>query len=156
MALIHERLYCHDDMERLDFSEYAQALIRDLFCCYGVNSDRVRLRLELKPVSLDLNQAIPCGLILNELVTNSLKYAFPEGREGEILVAVYQDDANLVTLRIADDGPGLAPGFDWRQSRSLGLRIVDILTQQLGGTIRQRPGQGADFSLVFRATALAR
>jgi PAS domain S-box-containing protein len=150
MAMIHERLYSQEDIDHLNFRQYVEALARELFSAYGVNSDLVCLRLELEPVSLELNQAIPCGLILNELLANCLKYAFPNGRAGEILVALRCEDDDRVTLRVADNGIGLPSGLDWRKSQSLGLRIVTILARQLMGTIQQESGAGADFSLVFQ------
>jgi two-component sensor histidine kinase len=150
MALIHDRLCGHDDLEQVDFREYVESLARELFSAHGVDSDRVRLRLNLAEVSLDLNQAIPCGLILNELVNNALKYAFPEAAAGTILVALSSDRNNRVTLRVADDGVGMSIGQDRKQS--LGLGIVDVLTRQLGGTIHRETGPGVDFSLVFEKT----
>jgi two-component sensor histidine kinase len=152
MAMIHERLHSTDDTDRLDFREYVEALARELFCVYGVNADRVRLCLDLGAVELGLNQAIPCSLILNELLTNSVKYAFPDARQGEIVVALGCDE-NRVTLRVADNGVGLPGGFDWKQSRSLGLRIVDILARQLDGALQWEPGPGAAFALTFRKAA---
>lgn len=149
MAMIHERLYGQEDVERLDFRDYVEGLAHDLFYAYGVDCETVRLRLELSPVSLELNQAIPCGLILNELLTNSLKYAFPEGRTGEITIGLSCTGDGCVTLRVADNGIGLPPGFDAQQSKSLGLKIVDILTRQLRGTVQQGSGQGTSFTLVF-------
>jgi PAS domain S-box-containing protein len=154
IALIHDRLCGHADLERVDFREYVESLTRELFSAHGVDSDRVRLRLTLAEVSLDLNQAIPCGLILNELVNNALKYAFPGAATGTILVALRSDRNNMgtnrVTLRIADDGVGMSTGPDRKQS--LGLGIVDVLTRQLGGTIQREPGPGVDVSLVFEKT----
>ena len=153
MAMIHERLHSTEDTDRLDFREYVEALTRELFYAYGVNSSRVRLRLDLGAVELGLNQAIPCGLILNELLTNSVKYAFPETRQGEIVVALGCDAEDRVTLRVADNGVGLPGGFDQKQSRSLGLRIVDILARQLDGALQWEPGPGAAFALTFRKAA---
>jgi len=149
MALIHNQLYGKEDLGRLDFGEYAKGLTSDLFQAYCVRSEVVRLRLDLDPILLDVKQAIPCGLILNELLTNSLKYAFPGGRAGEILVALHCQDNGLVSLRVADNGVGLPPGFDWKQSKSLGLRIVNILASQLNGTVRHEAEGGAGFTLTF-------
>jgi two-component sensor histidine kinase len=149
MALIHEQLYSNTNLGRLDFGEYAQGLCTELFGAFGVASDKVQLRFDLDPVALDMNQATPCGLILNEIVTNSLKYAFPDSRRGEILVALHGGADNVVSLRMADNGIGLPPGFRWQESKSLGLRIVDILARQLGGSLREEPGAGADFTLTF-------
>ncbi|MGA2184458.1 MAG: histidine kinase dimerization/phosphoacceptor domain -containing protein [Bryobacteraceae bacterium] len=153
MAMIHERLHGTEDTDRVDFREYVEALARELFYAYGVNANRVALRLDLGAVELGLNQAIPCGLILNELLTNSVKYAFPEARNGEILVALGCDESDRVTLRVADNGVGLPGGFDWKQSRSLGLRIVNILARQLDGTLQWEPGPGAAFALTFHKAA---
>jgi PAS domain S-box-containing protein len=158
MALIHERLHLDDEPDRLDFREYAAKLARDLFYSYGVDSERIRLRFELEPISLELNQAIPCGLILNELLTNSLKYAFPNERanqrEGEILVKLGWAGDESVKLTVADNGVGLPMDFDWKESQSLGLRIMNILGRQLDGTVRREPGAGTVFSLTFPRTPL--
>jgi two-component sensor histidine kinase len=154
MALIHERLNGDGEPDRLDFREYASTLARDLFQSYGVDSERIRLRFELEPVSLGLNQAIPCGLILNELLTNSLKHAFPNERAGEILVKLHWREDEPVKLVVADDGVGLPEDFDWKESQSLGLRIMNILGRQLDGTVQRESGPGTLFSLVFPRTAL--
>ena len=153
MAMIHERLYSHEDIDRLDFRQYVEVLTRELFSAYALNSNRVSLRLELEPLSLDLNQAISCGLILNELVSNSLKHGFPDARPGQLLVELRCESDNCVRLRIADNGVGLPPGLDWRKSQSLGLRIVNILARQLMGTVRREGGAGADFSFTFPLAA---
>jgi PAS domain S-box-containing protein len=153
MAMIHERLYSTDDIDQLDFRQYVEALARELFSAYAVNPNPMCLRLELEPVSLELSQAIPCGLILNELVSNCLKYAFPDKRRGELLVALRCAGDDRVTMRVADNGIGLPPGLDWRKSQSLGLRIVNILARQLMGTVHQESGAGGDFSLTFPKAA---
>ena len=157
MALLHERLHGRDQPDQLDFREYVEALARDLFYSYGVDSTLIELRFELEPVWLGLRQAIPCGLILNELLTNVLKYAFPGGRAGQVLVALSCREDSLVKLTVADDGVGLPAGLDKQASESLGLRIVDILRRQLDGTSdweAGRPGAGTVFSLTFpRAVA---
>lgn len=147
MAMIHDRLCGNDDLEHVDFDEYVEALARDLFSAHGVDSNRVRLRLALDQVSLQLTQAIPCGLILNELVNNALKYAFPETRTGAVLIGLRCDGDHHVTLRVEDDGVGMPTGPD--RKHSLGLGIVDVLTRQLGGTLHREPGPGVSFSLVF-------
>jgi two-component sensor histidine kinase len=154
MALIHERLNRDDEPDRLDFREYVQSLARDLFYSYGVDSERIRLRFELEPVALGLNQAIPCGLILNELLTNALKYAFPKGRAGEILVALGCSHDQVVKLTVADNGVGLPADVDWTESPSLGLRIMNILGRQLDGTVQREPGPGAVITLTFPKAAL--
>jgi PAS domain S-box-containing protein len=153
MAMIHERLYCNADIDCVDFKQYVEALAKGLFSAYAVNPNPVCLQLELEPVFLELSQAIPCGLILNELVSNCLKYAFPDERPGELLVALRCSADDRVTMRVADNGIGLPPGLDWRKSQSLGLRIVNILARQLMGTVHQESGAGGDFSLTFQKAA---
>jgi PAS domain S-box-containing protein len=150
MAMIHERLYSHEDIDRLDFKQYVEELARELFSAYGLSPNLVRLRLELEPVSLELNQAIPCALILNELVSNSLKHAFPNGQAGELVVALRCENEARVTLTVSDDGVGVSSRIDWRNPQSLGLRIVNILARQLMGTVEHEPSPGTGFSLVFQ------
>jgi two-component sensor histidine kinase len=149
MALIHEQLYTNGDVGRLDFKEYVKSLTAELFGAFAANSGIVRLRLDLDSIVLDMHQSAPCGLILNELVTNSLKYAFPNSRAGEILVSLHRGSGNIVTLQVADNGIGMTPGLDWKESKTLGLRIVNILTRQLGGSLHLEPGEGTDFTVSF-------
>ena len=150
MALIHDRLNREDKPDQLDFSEYVKDLARNLFYSYGVDAEVIQLRFELDLVWLTLAQAIPCGLILNEVLTNAFKYAFPGGRPGNIVVALHCGD-DIVRLSVSDDGIGLSPGLDPGKSQSLGLRIVDILGRQLDGTVEYGPGAtaGTVFSLLF-------
>jgi PAS domain S-box-containing protein len=154
MALIHERLNRDDAPDQLDFREYVETLARDLFYSYGVDRERILLHFELEPLSLGLSQAIPCGLILNELLTNSLKYAFPSERRGEILVQLRCGQDQSVTLTVADNGVGLPADFDWKSSPSLGLRIMSILGRQLDGAVEREEGAGTAFSLTFPRTGL--
>jgi len=149
MALIHEQMYGDKDMDEVDFGEYARRLGHDLFDSFGVVASRVCLRYALDPVSLTMDQMIPCGLILNELITNSLKYAFPDERSGEILVSLRCEAGGIVTLAVADDGVGLAPEVKGKVSESLGMRIVDILTTQLGGRFVQQSNDGVRSTVTF-------
>jgi PAS domain S-box-containing protein len=155
MALIHERLNQDDQTDRLDFPDYVESLARDLFYCYGAEPERIRLAFELEAVWLPLSQAIPSGLILNEVLTNAFKYAFPAGRTGEILIALKCGDDGLIRLAVSDNGVGLPAGFDWKASPSLGLRIVDILRRQLEGSVQFEAGGngGAAFVLTFPRAA---
>lgn len=149
MALVHEQLCDCERPDQLDFGAYVSALTHDLFSAFRVSSSEVRLALQIEPVVLDVDRAVPCGLILNELVTNSLKHAFPGGRSGEIRVELHSQNGEIV-LRVSDDGVGLPPGFDCRRSASLGLRIVHILAGQVNGNLTCRSeGRGAGFTLAF-------
>ena len=151
MALLHEQLYTGERLDQLDFGGYISTLTHDLFATYSARSGEVRLALQVEPVALDIDRAVPCGLILNELVTNSLKHAFPAGRPGEIRVELSSREGAIV-LRVLDDGVGLPPGFNCRSSRSLGLRIVHILAAQLNGRLTCRSEAGVTgFTLAFPA-----
>ena len=152
MALLHESLYKSDNLARIDFPEYIHQLADHLFRSYGVVAERIHLRTELDPVFLSMDNAVPCGLLINELISNSLKYAFPDGRSGEIYVGVRGVD-DRVKLTVADDGVGLPAGFDWANARSLGLRLVRTLAQQLEATLEHADGSGTRFKLTFRPTA---
>lgn len=149
MALVHEQLYSRDHPDELDFADYATSLASEILAAYSIDSGAIRLRFDLEPVTLSIDQAVPCALILNELLTNAVKYAFPGHRHGEIFVSLRDCGENQIRLRVADDGVGLPAGFDRTECQSLGLRIVNILMYQLNGTIEIGPGPGADFRLAF-------
>jgi len=149
MALIHEQMYSDRDMNAVDFGEYAKRLTRDVFESFGAAASRVCPRFVLERVFLAMDQMIPCGLILNELVTNSLKHAFPGERTGEILVSLRCADGKTVALGVADNGVGLPPDSDEKAATSLGTRIVEILTRQLGGRLDRDSGSGLSSTVTF-------
>jgi two-component sensor histidine kinase len=149
MALIHEQMYGDKDMDEVDFGEYAKRLAHDLVESFGAAAGHVRLRFALEPVSLAMDQMIPCGLILNELITNSLKYAFPRERAGEILVSLRCANSATVTMTVADNGVGLPPANDAARPGSLGTRIVEILTRQLGGSLDRQSAGGVTSTVTF-------
>jgi len=147
MAMIHDRLCSQENLDRVDFAEYVETLARDLFAAHGTDANRVQLCLHLEPVSLDLSQAIPCGLILNELVSNALKYAFPGGRHGRLDIGLSCEAKGRITLRVVDDGVGIREQENRKQS--LGLGIVEVLARQLGTNLVRGSDSGVSFSLVF-------
>ena len=150
MALIHEKLYQTSDLAQLNFADYATSLLHYLWRSHGTLAAKVRLNLMLAPVVLSIEAAVPCGLILNELAGNALKHAFPKDSDGEVTVGLAYDSANeAVCLRVSDNGVGLPAGLDWQQSRSLGLRLVRILTGQLHGAVETGTGPGAEFRVTF-------
>ncbi|OPY26098.1 MAG: putative diguanylate cyclase [Methanocella sp. PtaU1.Bin125] len=148
MALIHEKLYQSGDISRIDFAEYVSSLITYLRDSY-MTGHNVAVDVSVTGVSLAIDTAIPCGLIINELVTNSLKHAFREGRAGTIRVAM-TGDGREYALTVSDDGPGLPPGMNLWNGPSLGLRLVAALVDQLGGHIETLPAPGATFVVRFR------
>jgi two-component sensor histidine kinase/CheY-like chemotaxis protein len=150
MALIHEMLYGSSNLSDLDFGTYTQVLAAEISSSYGMDADRIRLILELEPIPFDIDHAIPCGLILNELLSNAFKYAFPDGRKGEIRVLLHQREG-CITLAVKDNGVGLPPGQSAIEKKSLGLRIVNILARQLRGKLEITSNPGASFDLKFDA-----
>jgi PAS domain S-box-containing protein len=149
MALVHERLYQSQDLAGVDFAEYLGNLANHLFHSYGVNTNLIQLRIYAGDVFLGVDTAIPCGLILNELVSNSLKHAFPDGRGGEIRIELLADDEGQFTLMISDNGVGFPEDLDFRDTASLGLQLVNTLVEQLEGTIELDRSGGAAFKITF-------
>ncbi len=147
MALIHEKLYQSRDISHVDFAEYVRSLAAYLARSY-VTGPGIRLVVDIDGIALDIDKAIPCGLIINELVSNSLKYAFPEGRQGEVRIALSRNGDGY-TLLVADSGAGLPPGLDFRNTPSLGLQLVNTLVGQLEGTIELTRGSGTAFTITF-------
>jgi two-component system CheB/CheR fusion protein len=148
IATIHEILYASNDLSTVDFSAYLQRIAQDLFALYSVDPDKIRLRTDIGGIGLDISQAVPCGLIVNELLTNSLKYAFRDGRPGLIQVSLEKDDERFV-LSVADNGEGLPQELDPHQTTSLGLQLVNLLAEQLEGALVLDRTQGTRFSVSF-------
>ena len=142
MALIHERLYQSSDLARIDFAGYVRNLTGHLQRSYRVDASIIRLNLEINPVPMSLDVAIPCGLIINELVSNAFKYAFPGGKSGEILVRFVKEKDGSLKLLVRDSGVGLPEGTHPEYSDSLGLKLVRSLTEQMGGEVRYRSQGG--------------
>ena len=149
MAMIHERLYAHQHMDRIDFGEYTETLVRELMHLFALPDKTVESRINAAQVQLGVEQAIPCGLILNELITNALKYAFKDRPSGLITVALSQTESDQIILVVADDGVGLPDGFNWKKSKSMGLPIVDILARQLDGHVKVESQAGLKVTIQF-------
>jgi two-component sensor histidine kinase len=152
MALVHESLYKSQDLARIDFAKYARNLAGYLFRSYGVNTNVVQLKIKVDDVFLGVDTAILCGLIINELVSNSLKYAFPENREGEIKIRLRTLDESAMELTVADNGIGMPADTNFRSSESLGLKLVTILTDQIDGKIELDRSEGTKFRIDFKKT----
>jgi len=147
MALIHERLYRSEDLAFIDFKEYLQRLIVGIADTY--NRRDIVINVDMEPLSLDINKGIPCGLIVNELASNSLKHAFPEGRNGKITLCINKNNAGQNILTIADNGIGFPAGIDFKNTSSLGMQLVTVLTGQLNGTIVLLREEGTKFIITF-------
>jgi two-component sensor histidine kinase len=151
MAFVHERLYQSEDLSSLGVAEYVRSLVGHLSAAYERRARGAELRLQIDPVFLDLDTAIACGLLINELVSNALKHAFPTGWEGagEIHVALQSLGDDRLELRVSDNGVGLPPGLAPEETTSLGLRLVQMLTQQLRGTLEVDSQAGTAVRITF-------
>jgi PAS domain S-box-containing protein len=149
MALIHERLYASPDLASIDMGKYTRNLLSDLSHSHMTEDDLVRLTLNIEDISLGITEAIPCGLIINELVSNALKHAFLKGQTGEITIELQRAGANQVTLTVSDNGVGFPEQIDFRKSPSLGLTLINSLVEQLGGTIELDRRGGTTFTITF-------
>jgi PAS domain S-box-containing protein len=149
MALVHEKLYQSADMARVEFAEYARSLLNYLWRAHGPAASGVRLNLDLEPVPLSVNSAVPFGLILNELASNALKHAFHGRTDGEVSVALRGSPTGGVCLRVRDNGTGLPAGLDWRQAHTLGLRLVQMLAGQLHAAVEVCSGKGTAITVAF-------
>lgn len=146
MALVHETLYGSENLSRIDFSEYAKVLASDILSSYGNHHGSVQLKTEMDPVIMSIDLAVPCGLILNELISNAFKHGFPNGKNGKVTVRLLAQSDSKCSLWVEDDGAGLPADFDVNSSKSLGLRLVRSLTKQIRGSfelVRAEPGSSA-------------
>ena len=149
MALIHEKLYRSGSLAEINFGDYVKSLVDDLLRMYNVPLGTVTITADIENVQLGVDTAIPCALIINELVSNSLKHAFPDGRTGDVTVALQR--ANGVhTLTVADDGVGFPADLDFRATDSLGMQLVTALVNQLDGTITLDRTKGTTFIITFK------
>lgn len=149
MALIHEKLYQSKDLARFDFGEYIRGLTSHLFQSAIWNTSAVQLEINAERISLDINKAIPCGLIINELVSNALKHAFPEGGKGIVRIDLHPHEKGKYTLVVSDNGVGFPEKIDFRDTKTLGLQLVNDLIGQLKGTIELDRKDGTTFKLTF-------
>jgi PAS domain S-box-containing protein len=150
MALVHEMLYQSEDLGRIDFGEYLQTLTTDLYNAFGLSAQGIDLKVDVDRIFFGVDTGIPCGLIVNELVSNALKHAFPGGASGEICVSVRGED-DRYTMVVKDNGVGLPEGMDFRQTTTLGLTIVNALAQQIKGAIDFSSVGGSEIKITFPA-----
>jgi len=153
MALVHEKLYQSKDLSKIDFAEYIQGLVTQLFDSYSLEAGQVREKINVVPVLLNIETAIPLGLIINELVSNSLKHAFPGNRSGELRVTLErsEDEHYDYALIIRDNGVGFPESLDFRHCDTLGMVLVSILVKQLHGVIQLDRNKGTTFTIKFKS-----
>jgi PAS domain S-box-containing protein len=149
MALVHEMLYQSDDLAYIDFKAYIVKMAKQLFAEMNKTDDSIQFVSDIGDIRLDINSAIPCALIINELLTNSLKYAFPGGMEGRITLDFKKKPGGSNTLVVADNGIGLPEGIDAGDCKTLGLQLVNELVKQLRGTLSVESGRGTRFTITF-------
>lgn len=149
MALVHEKLYRSQSLSRIDMADYIQSLVSDLSYSYILKEQQIKLIIEIESIEFNIETAIPCGLIINELVSNSLKHAFPKEREGEISITL-QSKSDQYELIVMDNGIGLPKDFELKNTDSLGLQLVNSLINQLDGDMEIDKSQGTKFIITFK------
>lgn len=150
MAMIHENLYQSDTLSGIKFADYIDRLVKDLFHTYNIDSERVKVNIDADEIILDIDTAIPCGLIVNELITNSLKHAFPDDTEGEISIRMQQSPEGYYNLSLKDNGIGLPEELNITDSTTLGLLLINSLIRQLEGELEVKRNQGTIFLISFK------
>ena len=148
MALVHEQLYQSKDLSNIDFAEYIQNLAHNLFQAYEIHAQGIKLETNMARCCLNIDTAVPCGLIINELVTNALKYAFTGQVKGKINIDFTLDN-RVCVLTVSDSGIGFPPDLDYRKARTLGLRLVGSLVKQIRGKIELLETAGTTFKITF-------
>jgi len=148
MALIHERLYQSTDLKNIDFGDYVKTLATDLYNTYVMDRNLIRMNIETDRLNLDIDTSIPLGLILNELVTNSLKHAFSPGQNGNIDVIFKKQDPNYI-LEVKDNGKGLPKDMDYKSTGSLGLSLITSLSDQIDANLEYVSHSGTLFRIIF-------
>ncbi|MGI0480106.1 PAS domain-containing protein [Geminocystis sp. CENA526] len=150
MALIHEKLYKSSDLARIDLAEYLKSLIEQVFLSSNLNLDKINIEFDLQSIFVNIETATPCGLIVNELVANSLEHAFSNQENGTISLNLCLDRSKKITLIVKDNGIGFPDNFDWQKTDSLGLQLVSLLTQQLEGKLVINQEQGTEVIIAFK------
>jgi PAS domain S-box-containing protein len=149
MAIIHEKLYQSKDLTHINFVDYIQSLVLNLFYSYDIDNTQIKPILKIENISLNIETAVPCGLIISELISNSLKYAFPNRMNGEIIVSL-KSEKNTYQLLISDDGIGLPEDTNFNNIKTLGLLLVNSLTEQIDGDIMINRNHGTEYKINFK------
>jgi two-component system response regulator len=149
IAILHEKLYQSDDLAKIKFDEYVKILAEDLLYFYELDEGNIKMIIDIEDVSLNIETAIPCGLIIDEMVANSLKYAFPDGRNGEIKIELHSDENNQFNLRVSDNGVGIPQEVDPEKVDTFGMQLIKYLTKQLKATIELEKNNGTKYNLKF-------
>ena len=148
MALIHEKLYTTKDFTKVSFDSYLKELSQNIISSYELKNTRINYSFDLDEVYLTLDQAIPCGLIINELISNILKYAFEGKKEGNIFIKLKEEEKRI-NIELNDDGVGIPDVINIKETETLGLQLVNTLVEQLKGELELKREKGSSFSINF-------
>ncbi|HOD13594.1 MAG TPA: PAS domain S-box protein [Spirochaetota bacterium] len=156
MALVHEKLYQSSDLSEIDFSSYLKTITEDLAGTYSLIRKRPQIVIDAEEAALGIDQAIPCGLIVNELITNALKYAFTDDTaDNRLTIRLRKDETGIISIQVSDNGPGLPAGIDIDKTQTLGLQLVSLLTRQIRGTRRLDREGRTTWTIVFPARIIS-
>ena len=154
MALVHEKFYQLDGISEIDFGEYVEKLCQYIFQTYPETAYKVSLDIESEDVKFDLDTAMPCGLLINEIVSNSLKYAFPNGQEGQVTIRLKSLPENKIRISVKDNGIGISEEYELQNPSTLGLQLIGALTSQLNGEVEMLRSNGTTFNITFTYPSL--
>ena len=149
ISLVHEKLYQTTNFSRIDFDKYLKTFIPHLFQTFSIPSDKIVYRIKADNIFLNTETAIPCGLIINEIVTNSLKHAFNTAEKGEVYLELIYHTDNYITLIAGDNGSGIPDKIDFAKSGTLGFQLISLLTKQLNGNIDLKRQNGTEYKIKF-------
>jgi two-component sensor histidine kinase len=149
MATIYEKLYLSEDLTKINFKNYIQSLVQGLFYSHTTKKGQINPKIEIEDIMLNIETAVPCGLIISELVSNSLKHAFPDDEEGEIQVSLQRCDGKYELL-ISDNGIGFPEDINFKNTNTLGLQLVNNLIDQIDGEITLNRSHGTEFKITFK------
>ncbi len=149
IAILHEKLYQSNDLARIQFDEYVKILAEDLLYFYELDVNDIKMNIDIEDVALNIETAIPCGLLIDEMVANSMKYAFPNRKTGKINIELHSDNNNKFTLIVSDNGVGIPEDVDIEKSDTFGMQLIKYLTKQLNSTIELDRKHGTKYTLQF-------
>lgn len=148
MAIVHEKLYQSKNISKIDFADYIHDLVNSLFYNYNIQPEKISIEIDIENIYFDVDTCIPCGLIVNELLTNCVKHAFPNDKKGHIYIGLHYNDGNY-TLNVGDDGVGFPESMDYKNTDTLGLQLVTNLVNQLDGSLEILNNIGTTFKIEF-------
>ena len=148
MAMIHEKLYQSGNFAEINVAEYLKSLTENIYSSYGINMNIIKLKINAENIFLDINKAVPCFLLINEVITNSIKHAFPDGRSGKITIDFHEDGGYIISIK--DDGIGLPKNLNINKTETLGMQLINALTSQLDGNLEVKSNGGTEFIVHFK------